>query len=111
MIMKRSIPLAAAAALAAAIGGAHAATTQDNDALAIGPTPIGLAQAVTAAEHHAGGKASRAEFERHNGRGTFDVEVVAGLKVMDVEVDSVSGKVLAATEDKVDHDDRGDTDE
>lgn len=104
--MKRKLYLAALTALSATtIGSAVAAKTTENDALAIETAKIGLTQAVTAAEQHVGGKASRAEIEKHEGQWVFDVEVVSGKKVMDVKVDPASGKVLAATEDKTDHDD------
>ena len=104
--MKRNIYLAALAALSAiAIGSAYAAKSAENDALAISGAKIGMTQAVTAAEEHVGGKASKAEYERHKGQWVFDVEVVKDRKVMDVTVDPTSGKVLAAVEDKTDHDD------
>ena len=103
--MKRKFQLAALAALSAAlIGSAYAAKAEDNDAMAIANAKIDLTQAVSAAEQHVGGKASRAEYERHKGQWVFDVEVVKDKKVMDVKVDPTSGKVLAATEDKADHD-------
>ena len=104
--MKRSPYLVAlAAACAAAIG---AASAMENDALAIDSAKIGLARAVDAAERHAGGKASRAEFEKHKGRWVFDVEVVNGTKVMDVKVDPATGKVIAANDDPADRDDEHD---
>lgn len=104
--MKRRVYLAALAALSAsAMGGVYAAKAAESDALAVEAAQIGLIQAVTSAEQHVGGKASRAEFERHKGQWVFDVEVVNGKKVMDVKVDPTSGKVIAATEDKADRDD------
>ncbi len=104
--MKRKIYMAALAALSAtAIGSAYAAKSAENDALAIAGTKIDMTQAVTAAEQHVGGKASRAEYERHKGQWVFDVEVVKDKKVMDVKVDPMSGNVIAATEDKTEHDD------
>lgn len=107
--MKRKIYLTALAALSAiAIGSAYAAKAMENDALAIEAAKIGLTQAVTAAEQHVGGKASRAEFEKHKGQWVFDVEVVNGKKVMDVKVDPANGKVIAASEDKADRDDEHD---
>jgi uncharacterized membrane protein YkoI len=106
IIMQRKFYLAALAALSAtSIGSVYAAKSTENDALAIATAKIGLTQAVTAAEQHVGGKASRAEYEQHKGQWVFDVEVVKGNTVMDVKVDSTSGKVIAATEDKADHDD------
>lgn len=104
--MKRKLYLATLAALsAAAIGSAYAAHPVDNDALAVEAAKISLTEAIAAAEQHAGGKASRAEYERHKGQWVFDVEVVKGKKVLDVKVDSASGKVIAAEEDRADHDD------
>ena len=41
----------------------------------------------------------------------FDVEVVKDKKVMDVKIDPTSGKVVAMTEDKTDHDDGRDQDD
>jgi uncharacterized membrane protein YkoI len=108
--MKRMTQLAALAAFsAAALGGsAYAAQAAENDALAISAARIGLGQAVASAEEHVGGKASRAEFERHKGQWVFDVEVVKGKSVMDVKVDASSGKVVEATADAIDSDDAGD---
>jgi uncharacterized membrane protein YkoI len=108
--MKRKLIYAAAfAALSATvIGGAYAAKSSENDALAISTARVGLAQAVTAAEAHVGGKASRAEYERHQGAWVFDVEVVTGNTVMDVVIDAGSGKVMSAVEDKADQDDEHD---
>ena len=110
--LKRKLYLLALAALSAtAIGTAYAARTMENDALAIENTKIDLSQAITAAEQHVGGKASRGEFEKHQGQWVFDVEVVQGKKIMDVKVDSTSGKVIVATEDKADHDEDRDQDD
>jgi uncharacterized membrane protein YkoI len=64
-----------------------------------------MGQAVTAAEEYVGGKASRAEYERHKALWVFDVEVVKDKKVVDVKVDPISGKVIATEEDKIDQDD------
>lgn len=104
--MKRKFYLAALAALSAtAIGSAYAAKFVENDALAIAGAKISMTQAVTAAEQHVGGKASRAEYEEHKGQWVFDVEVVKDKKVMDVKVDPASGQILAAVEDKAEHGD------
>lgn len=104
--MKRKPYLAALAALsAAAIGTAFAAKPMENDAMAISHAKISLAQAVAAAEQHANGKASKAEYESTKAGRAYDVEVVSGNKVFDVKVDAEKGTVLASTEDKADHDD------
>ncbi|MBI3524319.1 MAG: PepSY domain-containing protein [Betaproteobacteria bacterium] len=107
--MQRKYYLAALAVLSATtLGGAYAAKPSENDALAIAGAKIDMTQAVTAAEQHVGGKASRAEYERYKGQWAFDVEVVKGKRVMDVKVDPASGKVIASAEDKTDHDDAHD---
>ena len=104
--MKRNFYLAALAALSATvIGNAYAVKSADNDALAITGAKIDMTQAVTAAEQHVGGKASKAEYEKHKGQWVFDVEVVKDKRVMDVKVDPTSGKVIATIEDKNDRDD------
>lgn len=110
--MNRKFNLAALVALAAAlIGSAHAAKAVENDAIAIAGAKVDLTQAVSAAEQHVGGKAARAEYERHKGQWVFDVEVVKDKKVMDVKVDPASGKVLATTEDRAEHGNSHDEDE
>jgi len=77
----------------------------ENDAVAISKAKIPMAQAVTAAEQHANGKASRAEFEQTKAGWAYDVEVVSGTKVFDVKVDGDKGTVISSTEDKGDRDD------
>jgi uncharacterized membrane protein YkoI len=110
--MKRKHYLTAIAVLSAtAIGSAYAAKSAENDAFAVESAQIGLSQAVTAAEQHAGGKASRAEYEKSKGRWVFDVEVVAGKKVLDIKVDATTGTVLAMTDDKADTDDEHDAED
>ena len=111
--MKNKSYLAALAALSATVvmASAFAAKSADNDALAISAAGIDLGQAVASAERHVGGKASRAEYERHKGQWVYDVEVVKGASVTDVKVDAGSGRVLEATADKVDRGEGGDRDE
>lgn len=107
--MKQKIILATFAILSAtAIASAYAANSTENDAIAIEAAKISMTQAVTTAEQHVGGKAARAEYERHKGQWVFDVEVVKGKKVMDVKIDPISGKVISAAEDKMDRDDEHD---
>jgi uncharacterized membrane protein YkoI len=86
----------------------YASKVTENDAIAIAGAKIGLGQAVAAAERHVGGKASRAEYERHNGQWVFDIEVVKGESVMDVKIDAANGRVVEANVDKADKDDAGD---
>lgn len=103
--MNRKTYLVALATLATAtaIGTAFAAKSTENDALAITGAKIDLMQAISAAEQHVGGKAARAEYESHNGRMVFDIEVVKEKSVMDVTVDASNGKVIEAVADKADH--------
>ena len=93
-----AVAAAGAAAFAADVG-------MGNDALPAAKARIALAQAVTIAEQHANGKASRAEFEDSKLGWVYDVEVVSGAKVFDVRVDADKGTVIASAEDKIDHDD------
>src|SRR6267378_5691635 len=89
-----------AVALAAAGTFTYAAKGMENDALAITQAKIPLTQAVTAAEQHVKGKASRAEYEQTKKGWVYDVEVVSDNKVFDVKVNADNGTVIASTEDK-----------
>jgi uncharacterized membrane protein YkoI len=110
--MKRTtltMALCSVAALSAAsVTYAAKEKAADNDAVALSSAKISLVDAIKAAEQHVGGKAAKAEYEKHKGQWVFDVEVVSGKKVMDVAVDAGSGKVLSAVEDKDDEDDAHD---
>ena len=94
-----------AIALAAAGTVAYAAKSMDNDATAIVNAKIPLVQAVTAAEQHINGKATRAEYEKSKQGWIYDVEVVNGAKVFDVKVDADKGTIISSAEDKADRDD------
>lgn len=87
---------------------AYAAKDADNDALAISHARIALAQAVTIAEQHVNGRASRAEYEHSRHGGAYEVEVVSGPKVFDVRVNADQGTIMSSTEDKADHEEDGD---
>jgi uncharacterized membrane protein YkoI len=109
--MKRRIlvPAVVAAVAASAFGGVYAAgKSTENDALAISNAKIDLTKAVAAAEQHVGGKASKAEYERHKGQWVYEIEVVKDKKVMDVKVDAATGGVISAAEDLAD---KGEEDE
>jgi uncharacterized membrane protein YkoI len=94
------------AAIAAAGTVAYAAQGgMENDALSITKAKIPLAQAVTTAEQHINGRASRAEYENSKQGWVYDVEVVNGAKVFDVRVDADKGTVISSAEDKADRDD------
>jgi uncharacterized membrane protein YkoI len=105
---RKIIYVAAFTAASATALGAYAAKSPENDALAIAAAKISLAQAVSVAEGHVGGKAARAEYERSKGQWVFDVEVVKGTTVTDVAVDANSGNILSAVVDKADNDDAND---
>lgn len=98
-------------ALAMAATGAAAYAAKEgieNDALAIAQARVPLSQAVTAAEQHANGKASRAEYEHSKQGWVYEVEVVSGAKVFDVRIDADKGTVISSAEDKADHEDEDD---
>ena len=108
--MLRSTTLAALAVTltAATTTAVYAASQDENDALAVDKAGISLTQAVTVAEQKVHGKASKAEYEQTKNGPAYDVEVVNGKQVVDVQVDAKDGSVLASTPDKVDHDDEQD---
>lgn len=105
MMRSTKLVLAASAAILLTSAGVFAAAS--NDALNAPAAGISLSQAVTAAEQHVTGKATRAEYEQSRVRGqwVYDVEVVVGAKVYDVRVDATTGSVLSSTEDAADRDD------
>lgn len=95
----------AATILALGAGSAAYAKGRGNDAVSeLSQAKITLAQAVDAAQRHIGGRATKAEFERHKGKPTFEVEVVKGTDVSTIIVDAADGKIIAATADREDHD-------
>jgi uncharacterized membrane protein YkoI len=103
--------LALAVAIAATGAVAYAANSgneTENDATTILKANIPLTQAITVAEQHANGKASRAEYENSKQGRVYDVEVVSGAKVFDVRVDADKGTVISSTEDKADRGDERD---
>lgn len=103
--------LIAVAGIATAGGIAYANQAGVNDAVAdLAKAKITLEQAVTAAQqHHAGGKATKAELESKKGATFYEVEVVAANnQVFDVKIDTADGKVLSS---KLDTHDSGKDDE
>ena len=63
--------------------------------------PITLLQAIDAAQKSVpGGKAFEAKAEMEDGKLIFEVEFVVGDKIMEVEVDATTGKVLEVKEEK-----------
>jgi len=87
---------------------AYATKTMENDAAAIAQAKISMSQAVTAAEQHANGRATRAEYEKTKGVWAYDVEVVSGTQVFDIKVDANAGTVISSAVDQADRDDAQD---
>jgi uncharacterized membrane protein YkoI len=105
--VNRTLYAAAAVVVAVAIGGGvYAAQSQDHDApaiaMALAAVKIDIIEAITAAERHVDGKAASAELERENGRWLYEIEVIKEKVVMEVKVDSESGQVISAIEEKDD---------
>lgn len=114
--MNRKMTLSAlllAAGVATAGCLAFAKAAGENDAVAdLGKARIALSQALSAAEAHAGGRATRAELDSEHGAAAYEVEVVtADNKVMDVKVDATDGKVLSSKQDQADRGGSDDKDE
>ncbi|MDY0331511.1 MAG: PepSY domain-containing protein [Thiomonas sp.] len=107
MQVRKSTLVIATLALASAAAGVSAFASGDagNDARIIPGARISLSQAVSAAEQHVGGTASKAEVEQHAGKAVYDVEVVKGPQVFDVKISPDQGTVIASTQDRFDHDD------
>jgi uncharacterized membrane protein YkoI len=89
---------------------AFAAKSTDAEAVAIADAKVSLVQAITTAEQHASGKATRAELESRKKGAVYDIEIVSGTTTMDVQVDAQSGVVLASAEDRGDRDSDDDQD-
>ena len=107
--MKRNIIISATiVALGIATAGGLAVAKQtgvlENDAVSdLAKAKVTLGQAVTAAEAHAGGKATLAKLDDENGAIVFNVEVVAAdSKVFDVKVSAADGKVMSSKADLAD---------
>jgi uncharacterized membrane protein YkoI len=105
--MRNKFTIVLTAAIVAAVGGslAYAQGNHENDALGgLAKAKVSISQAITAAEQAAGGKATRAELENEKNGVIYKVEVASAdtRKVIDVNVDGVTGKVLNTREDKVD---------
>lgn len=94
--------------IAAIAGTAFATTNVENDAQAVLRAKLSLTQAVGIAEQHLKGRAASAEFEQSRGKLIYEVEVVVGPKVYEVEVDGMTGKVGTVSEDANDKDDGDD---
>jgi Peptidase propeptide and YPEB domain len=89
-------------ALAAVGSVAYAAKAIENDAMTITKAKISLVQAVTTAEQHLKGKATRAEYEQDKQGWVYDIEVVSEANVFDVKVDATTGKLMSSVEDNAD---------
>ena len=74
----------------------------ENDVSSIEDAKNGLVQAVTTAKQYVGGKAVHTDYEHYKDQSMFDVEVVKDRKIIKVEIDPTSGKVISSVEDKDD---------
>lgn len=87
---------------------AYAAKNVESEATIVSQAKISMSQALSVAEQHANGKASRAEIEKTKAGLAYDFEVVSGSKIFGVRVDADKGTVISSAEEKSDHDDEGD---
>ena len=61
------------------------------------PAPIGIEQAIAAAQkHHPGSKVKDIELKGKHGIMVYDIELVSGWKEYDVKVDAATGKVISS---------------
>ena len=82
-------PVQQAVAPAAAAEAVPAAVAQ--------PAPIGIEQAIAAAQkHHPGSKVKDIELKGKHGVMVYDIELVSGWKEYDVKVDAATGKVISS---------------
>jgi uncharacterized membrane protein YkoI len=82
-------PVQQAVAPAAAAEAVPAAVAQ--------PAPIGIEQAIAAAQkHHPGSKVKDIELKGKHGIMVYDIELVSGWKEYDVKVDAATGKVISS---------------
>ena len=82
-------PVQQAIAPAAAAEAVPAAVAQ--------PAPIGIEQAIAAAQkHHPGSKVKDIELKGKHGIMVYDIELVSGWKEYDVKVDAATGKVISS---------------
>ena len=87
-------PVQQAVAPAAAAEAVPAAVAQ--------PAPIGIEQAIAAAQkHHPGSKVKDVEIKSKHGVMMYDIELVSGWKEYDVKVDAATGKVISSRFDGV----------
>ena len=76
-------------------GAAMAKDNQDrSDAATMAAAKVSLAQAITTAEQHAGGKAFDAGVDNQNGKARISVEVAGGQGVRTVLIDPATGAVV-----------------
>ena len=82
-------PVQQAVAPAAAAEAVPAAVAQ--------PAPIGIEQAIAAAQkHHPGSKVKDIELKGKHGIMVYEIELVSGWKEYDVKVDAATGKVISS---------------
>ena len=85
-----------------------AANKMESEAALVATAKISLTQAIASAEQHTGGKAASAQFEHTKTGWAYNVEVVNGTKTVDVQVNSDTGTVISAVNEKIDQGDEQD---
>ena len=76
---------------------APAAAAEAVPAAVAHPAPIGIEQAIAAAQkHHPGSKVKDIELKGKHGIMVYDIELVSGWKEYDVKVDAATGKVISS---------------
>jgi uncharacterized membrane protein YkoI len=110
-ILIPALIMAAGVATAGGLVYAQQASAQNDAITNLAMARISLVQAVTTAEQHAGGRASRAELQNENGRLVYGVEVADNANTTDVKVDATDGTVVSAQLDQDDHESENRKDE
>lgn len=79
--------------------GSAAFAADASDIRLLKETKITLTQAIAAAEKNLGGQALEASLDDDSFKPAYDVSIVKGDKVFDVQVDGVTGEVIGSRED------------
>ncbi len=103
MKTKTSVAIVSALLLATTVT-AFASKSNDSETSVTADAKISLTQAIATAEQHANGKAIKADLESDKKGAVYEIEVMSGVKTVDVQVDAQSGVGLASAEDHADRD-------
>ncbi|ADO48283.1 PepSY domain-containing protein [[Enterobacter] lignolyticus] len=92
----RKVTVIPAVMLVMAVCSASAFASSHDDEMAVVKNKVTLIQAISTAEKHVNGVASKAEFEISKSVPVYEIHVVQGQKVHDVKVDANSGAVISS---------------